>query len=55
MSRAVRASMQLVASRLRVLLARNRRCVDPRMALVKLVCVFMAVFLEGLEVCAVLM
>ena len=42
MSRAVRASMQLVTSRLWFLLERNRRCVEPRMALVKLVCVFMA-------------
>ena len=51
MSRAVQASMQLVASKLWFLLERNRRCVEPMMALVKLVwcCVFMAVFLEGLR------
>ena len=57
MSLIVRASMKLLASRLWFLLERNRRCVEPMMALVKLVwcCVFMAVFLEGLEVCAVLM
>lgn len=55
MSLIVRASMKLLASRLWFLLERNRRCVEPMIVLVKLVCVFMAVFLEGLEVCAVLM
>ena len=57
MSRAVRASMQLIANKLWFLLDWNRRCVDPKMALVKLVwcCVVMAVFLKGLVVCAVLL